>query len=114
MLKHIRNIKELFDPTRPSDGPRCGEWLYIIAKVQAGMPLSFFERDMVVDALRQKWLTPKEWKAYRRQQELRQYEATKKLAHHGVPYGRREEWVQRLYGKSKTTLTRYFTRIRAR
>jgi len=77
-------------------------------------PLSIEERRLIAETLRWAWLTRKEWKAHRQQLELRHYEATKRLAEHGVPYGQREEWIQRLYGKSKTTLIRYFSRIRAR
>jgi hypothetical protein len=114
MLKSFRNIKEILDPTRPTDGPRCGEWLYIVAKVQAGLPLSIVERDLAADALRQRWLTRKEYTAYQRWRELEHYEATKRLAHYGVPRGQREDWVQSLYGKSKEALKRYFIRRRTR
>jgi hypothetical protein len=77
------------------------------------VPLSIDERVLITESLRRAWSTPEEWKAYRRQRELEQYEAAKKLARYGVPYGQREEWIQHLYGKSKETLTRYFIRIRA-
>jgi hypothetical protein len=113
MLKRISRITDVIKAAQPSGGKRCGDWLYIIAKVQIGLPLSIIERDLVLDALRRQWLTPKEWKAYRRQLELQQYEDAKKIAQYGVPYGQREEWVQRLYGKSKKALTQYFSRIRS-
>jgi hypothetical protein len=78
------------------------------------VPLSINERTLIAETLRRAWMTQKEWKSYRARQELDQYEAIKKIAHHGVPYGQREAWIQSLYGKSKTTLIRYFTRKRAR
>jgi hypothetical protein len=76
--------------------------------------LSIDERKLVAETLRRACFTAKEWKTYRNRLELKQYEAIKKIAHHGVPRGQREAWIQRFYGKSKTTLTRYFTRKRAR
>jgi hypothetical protein len=77
------------------------------------VPLSINERTLVAESLRFAWLTRKEWKSYRRQRELEDYGATKRLARYVMPYGQREEWVQRLYGKSKEALKRYFIRRRA-
>jgi hypothetical protein len=87
VVKRIRSIEEMLDPTRPIAQPttfvggrRGGEYLFIIAKVQAGLPLSIFERDFVADVLRQKWLKKKEYAAYRRTVKLKHIEVARKLA----------------------------------
>jgi hypothetical protein len=76
--------------------------------------LSINERTLVAETLRWAWLTRKEWKTHVWQRELEDYEATKRLGHYGVPYGQREDWIQRLYGKNKEALKRYFIRRRTR
>jgi hypothetical protein len=78
------------------------------------VPLSINERILLAEALRWACLTRKEWKAYRRRRELEDYKATQGLAARVVPYGQREDWIQRLYGKRKEALTRYFIRRRTR
>jgi hypothetical protein len=78
------------------------------------VPLSIEERILTAETLRRACFTTKEWKTYRKQQDLKQYEAIKKIAYHGVRRGQREAWIQGFYGKSKATLIRYFTRKRAR
>ena len=94
------------------DGETCGKWLYVIAKIEAGLPLSSVERDLVADVLREELLTKQEMKDYRRWRELQHYEATKRLAEYAIPRGKRAAWIQSLYGKSKQTLLQYFSRIR--
>jgi hypothetical protein len=125
MVKRIRRIEEMLDPTRPIaepttsiDGPTCGEWLFIVAKVQAGLPLSIAERDFVADVLREKWLKPKEYAAYRRTVKLKHIEVARKLVatswldapdawskpadnakkKQSVRRGDRERWVQETHG----------------
>jgi hypothetical protein len=94
-------------------GPRCGKWLFIIAKVQAGLPLSITERDFVADVLRENLLSRKHWRAYKRWKELRHYEQVRKMAPYAVPYGQYQEWVQGVLGKSKAALMRFVARRRA-
>jgi len=83
-----------------------------VKRVGGPVPLSIKERTLVAETLRRAWLTPEEWKAYRHRRELQLYEATKKIARYGVPYGQREQWVQRLYGKSREALKQFVTRRR--
>jgi hypothetical protein len=120
VVKRYRSIEEALDPTRPlppepttyEEGPTCGKFLYIIAKVQVGLPLSIDERTLVSETLRRQWLTRKEWEAYNTWHELQLYEAAKRVAHHGVPYKQREKWVQALYGKSPKALKQFIGRRR--
>jgi hypothetical protein len=100
--------------------PLSPEQQAIIDKLQDGLdrpvapgsffgpvPLSINERKLVIETLRAYWLTPKEWKTYKRQRDLEMYEAAKKLARHGVPRGQRARWLQAHYGKSKAALMRF-------
>lgn len=87
MVKRYRSIKEALNPAQPIPEPttfvggrKGGEYLFLIAKVQAGLPLSISERDFVADVLRQKWLKPKEYAAYRRTVKLKHIEVARKLA----------------------------------
>lgn len=75
-------------------------------------PLSINERRIVAETLRRAWLTPKEWRAYKHQRDLDQYEAVKNIARHGVPYGERGSFVQGLYGKSREALAQFIRRKR--
>jgi hypothetical protein len=74
--------------------------------------LTINERVRVAATLRHAWLSRKEWRAYCWDVEVAQYEKLKEIAKTNVPYGQREGWIQRYYGKSKNTLIRYFTRKR--
>jgi len=94
-------------------GPRCGKWLFVIAKVQAGLPLSVTERDFVTDVLRENLLSRKHWRDYKRWKKLRLYEQVRDLAPYAVPYGQQQEWVQGVFGKSRAALMRWVTRMRA-
>jgi hypothetical protein len=96
------------DPDLPSCRcPACfGETHFV--------PLSIDERTLVRETLRAAWLTHKEWKAYKRQIELRQYEVAKEIARRGVPYGQREQFVQALYGRSRKALRQFIRRLRRR
>jgi hypothetical protein len=52
----------------------------IIAKVQADLPLSALDRDIIIEVLRKHWLTKKEHAAFLRQAKLRAIENLKGLA----------------------------------
>ena len=78
--------------------PTGGRFLWIIAKVQAGLPLSIGERDLVSDTLRRQWFTAQEYNAYLRAVKLKHIEAGRLLAKHAVEHGRREEWVRKVHG----------------
>jgi hypothetical protein len=104
MVKRIRSIEEMLDPTRPIaqpttfvGGPMCGKFIYIMAKVQAGLPLSALDRDIILEVLRRQWLTKKEHSAFLRQAKRRHIETSRDLAKHGVRYGDRERWVQTIH-----------------
>jgi hypothetical protein len=110
---------KFLDPTRPIHEPttfesdeRCGKFLYLIAKVQANLPLTVLDRDIILRALREQWLTNDEHKAFMARGELADYETAKEFARRVAPRGQRQQWVQDLYGKSKATLIRYFVRKR--
>jgi hypothetical protein len=137
-----RAVEERLDPRRPIkeipthvEGPTCGRdnHLYIIAKVQAGLPLSIAERDLVAETLRHRWLTPKEWRLYRAWSEVRLYEQAQGIADPssklksladpdsklrpeapdaGVPHGQREKWMQDVYGKNEDALKGFIGRRR--
>jgi hypothetical protein len=79
------------------NGPTSGKFLYIIAKVQAGLPLAILDRDIILEALRKQWLTKKERSAFLRQAKLRHIEVSREIAKRGVQHGRREEWVQKIH-----------------
>jgi hypothetical protein len=95
-------------------GKTCGKYLHLIAKVQADLPLSPLDRDIILEALRRYCLTRREWKAFLAQAEAAQYEAAKKIAELVEPRGKSHRWLRRLYGGKKTeALVRYFIRKRA-
>jgi hypothetical protein len=74
------------------------KFLYIIAKLQAGLPLSALERDIVLRAVREQWLTKKEHAAFLRQAELKQIEATRRVAKRAKNLkGKREGWVRKMH-----------------
>ena len=104
---------KFLDPTRPirrpttsESGPRCGTFLYLIAKVQADLSLSIQDRDIILEVLRRHFLGPKDYAAFLRQVKLRHIETGKKLIskkhlHSGddkpkpaVPFGQQELWLQ--------------------
>jgi hypothetical protein len=107
----VHDLKAVARPA-PINGETCGKWLYVIAKVEAGLPLSIAERDLVADLLREEFLTKSELKEYRRWRELQRYEAAQRIAERAAPYGQREDFKLSLYGKSKDTLKHYLTRLR--
>jgi hypothetical protein len=129
--KRISSIEEMFDPTRPVVEPTtfiggqpldptryqfakvCGEYLFIIAKVQAGLPLSIFERDFVADVLRQKFLKPKEYAAYRRAMKLKHIETAEELAKRTENLTNvqlRARWVRKVHGFSTKGAIKEFKR----
>ena len=87
----------------------CGSFLYIIAKVQADLPLSADDRDFILGVLRRYCLTPKEHAAFLRAAKQRYIEIAKKLAktvvYRGeqerpatfVARGKQEQWVQEIH-----------------
>jgi hypothetical protein len=111
---HSQWVHDLIALSRPAPiaGKTCGKHLYVIAKVEAGLPLSIAERDFVAGVLRRELLTKNELKAYRRWRELQRYEAAQRIAEQAAPYGQREDFKLSLYGKSKDTLKHYLTRLR--
>src|SRR5713226_431796 len=58
--------------------------------------LSIIERDAIAQALRWVWLPKDELRKYWQQQKLKHIEATKELAKHGVRFGKRTEFVQKV------------------
>jgi hypothetical protein len=115
MAKRVAD--KFLDPTRPirrpttsESGPRCGAFLYLIAKVQADLPLSIQDRDIILEVLRRHFLGPKDYAAFLRQVKLRHIETGKKLIskkhlHSGddkpkpaVPIGQQELWLQEAHG----------------
>jgi hypothetical protein len=78
--------------------------------------LSIIERDAVAQALRLVWLPTDELHRYRQQQKLKHIEATKKLAKHGVRFGNRTEFVQKVtgYDDSPEALKQFVRRHRKR
>jgi hypothetical protein len=134
MVKRIRSIEEMLDPTRPirwpttfESGPRCGTFLHLIAKVQADLPLSIADRDIILAVLRRNFLGPKDYARLLRQVRLRHIETGKKLIsrkhlHSGddkpkpaVPFGQQEEWLQKAHGfPSQAALRQFKKRERKR
>ncbi len=73
MVKRYNRVEDALDPARPLAepttswrGPTGGQFLYIIAKVQANLPLSADDRDFILGVLRKFCLTPKEHAAFLR------------------------------------------------
>src|SRR5215469_8351483 len=72
-----------------------------MAKVQAGLPLSVLDRDIILEVLRKAWLTPKEHRAFLRLAKLKQIEVAEELAQHTVNLKTvpdRAQWVRSVYG----------------
>jgi hypothetical protein len=67
-------------PTSFVGDKKCGKFLYIIAKLEAGFPLSVSDRDIILETVRKEWMATKEYSAWRRQRELHQIEAIEKIA----------------------------------
>jgi len=91
MVKRYRTIKDALDPARPIPEPttfvggrRGGKFVYLIAKVQAGLPLSALDRDLILEVLRKQWLTKKEHDAFLRWAKLKHIEASEELAKHAA------------------------------
>jgi hypothetical protein len=118
---------KFLDPTRPirwptvsESGARCGTHLYLIAKVQADLPLSVRDRDIILAVLRRNFLGAKDYAAFLRQVKLRHIETGKKLIskkhlHSGddkpkpaVPYGQQELWLQVAHGFTSRGAFRQF------
>ena len=102
-------------------------YLHLIAKVQADLPLSIRDRDIILDVLRRSLLGPKDYAAFLRQVKLRHIETGKKLIskkhlHSGddkpkpaVPYGQQELWLQGVHGfPSRGALRQFIKRERKR
>ena len=113
--KQIRSIKEMLDPTRPiaepttfRHGPKGGKFLYIIAKVQAGLPLSVLDRDIILQALRKQWLTTKEHAAFLRAAELRQIDDARESLKHAKVINDADEWVRGVTGRKNIKAVKQF------
>ena len=129
MVKRYNRVEDALDPARPLAepttswrGPTGGQFLYIIAKVQANLPLSADDRDFILGVLRKFCLTPKEHAAFLRAAKQRQIEIAKKLAktvvYRGeqerpatfVARGKQEQWVQEIHRFSTRAALREFVK----
>jgi hypothetical protein len=115
MAKRVRSIKEAPDPTRPlaesttfEHGPKGGKFLYIIAKVQAGLPLSALDRDITLRVLRKQWLTTKEHAAFLRAAELRQIDVAKELLERAEKANDSDEWLCGVTGRKTIEAVKQF------
>jgi hypothetical protein len=105
VVKRYRSLEEAFDPARTPPkpttserGPTAGKFIYLMAKVQAGLPLSVLDRDIILEALRKQWLTKREYAAFLRQAKLKHIEIARKVAKQAVQLGQREQWVEETHG----------------
>ena len=104
--------KSIAGPPTSDAGPRCGNCLFLIAKVQAGLPLSIVERDFILDVIRESLFSPKDWKDYQHWRELRFYDQLRKIAPYAAPPGEREDWTRRVLKKGEAALRRWVSRAR--
>jgi hypothetical protein len=108
---------KFLDPTRPIHEPTTfvrgragGKFIYLMAKVQAGLPLSVLDRDIILGALRKQWLTAKEHAAFLRKAELSQIETTREL----LKYAKKkspddpEEWIRNMTGRRSVKAVKQF------
>jgi hypothetical protein len=104
VVKRIRRLEEAFDPARTPPmpttfvrGPTAGKFIYLMAKVQAGLPLFVLDRDIILEALRKQWLTKKEHAEFLQQAKLKHIEISRKVAKQAVQFGQREWWVEEVH-----------------
>jgi hypothetical protein len=90
-VRHRKGLKGALEaalatpqPTTFVRGPTGGKFICLMARVQAGLPLSARDRDIILGALRKQWLTTKEHAAFLRLAKLKNIEAAEELAKHIV------------------------------
>jgi hypothetical protein len=125
MAKRIRRRKGLKaaleaalatpQPTTFVRGRTGGKFICLMARVQAGLPLSILDRDIILRVLRKEWLTTKEHAAFLRLAKLKSIEVTEELAKRSIlacPWPRdpdpehqyiitrldRARWVRKFHG----------------
>src|SRR5262249_47884080 len=124
MVKRIRNIEEMLsdrptgEPTTFEGGPTGGKFLYLIAKIQADLPLSVLDRDIILETVRKQWLTTKEHAAFLRLAQLKHVETSEELAKSTknlLTPSQRARWVRGVHGiRTKGAMKEFKARTRGR
>jgi hypothetical protein len=89
-----------------------------MAKLQADLPLSPLDRDIILRTVREKWLTTKEHAAFLRLAKLKSIEAAEELAKHTknlLTPPKRAQWVRGVHRiPTKGAMKEFKARMRGR